>query len=84
MAGPSGGYNIVAAAIVTLGDLRRGGGLLKVRCGACGHVEHLDPNTLRLHGRLSVLKAKRRLKCSRCGARVESSRPDESPTAGGG
>jgi hypothetical protein len=60
---------------VLIGDLRAKGHMLEVHCNTCGHFGELDPKTLPLDDRLPAAEARSHFKCSRCGSRSITTRP---------
>ena len=64
---------------VTLGDLARGGRLIWCYCEACGHEREVDPLSLGLDPAEAVPTVGKRLKCSRCGGREITTRPQLHP-----
>jgi hypothetical protein len=64
---------------VTLDDLHREGRLLWCYCAGCCHEVEVPPLALGLPGDLAVPYVARQLKCSRCGGRDISTRPQLHP-----
>ncbi|OYW54118.1 MAG: hypothetical protein B7Y80_13645 [Hyphomicrobium sp. 32-62-53] len=60
---------------VTLKDLADEGRLLWCYCGACCHEVEVPPLSLGLPGNVPVPNVARRLRCSKCGSRKISTRP---------
>ena len=66
-------------AAVTIADLIRGRRLLWVYCGDCGRERDLDPATLPLPGEYPVPEVGKRMKCTSCGSRKITTRPELYP-----
>ena len=60
---------------VTLRDLDRERRLLSCYCEACGHELEVPPLSLGVPGDVSIPAVAERLRCSRCGGREISTRP---------
>lgn len=70
-------YNVCGP--VRLSDLITEGKLLWCYCCACGHERDLDPSTLPLPGDTPVPHVRRRMVCSKCGAKKADTRPELYP-----
>jgi hypothetical protein len=55
---------------VTLGSLRKAGGMLEIECVRCGAVEHRASSEVEGSDALSLGAVGLRLSCSRCGAKA--------------
>jgi len=64
---------------VTLRDLDREGRLLWCYCAGCCHEVEVPPLSLGLPGEVAVPDVAARLKCSRCGGREITTRPQLHP-----
>ena len=60
---------------VTIGALRRDGRLLWCYCLDCQHEAEIDPGASGLFDDIPVPEAGRHFKCSRCGSRMVTTRP---------
>jgi hypothetical protein len=66
-------------ASVVIADLIRAHRLLWVYCSECGRERDLDPATLPLPGDYPVPDVGKRMKCSACGSRKITTRPELYP-----
>ena len=64
---------------VTLGDLARDGKLLWVYCRDCGRERDLQPAALPLPPAVTVPSAWRHFRCSACGGKAITTRPELYP-----
>ena len=64
---------------VTLADLDRDGKLLWLYCNDCGHEVEIAPLSIGLPPEHSVPAVRQRMKCSVCGSRKITSRPELYP-----
>jgi hypothetical protein len=67
------------AGPVTLGDLMREDKLLWVYCCACGHERDVCPATVPLPAETAVPDVGKRMKCSVCGSRKITTKPELYP-----
>lgn len=65
--------------LVTIGDLTREGKLLWVYCRDCGRERDLEVHTLPLPADIAVPEAWRRFRCSACGGRAITTKPELCP-----
>ena len=64
---------------VRIGDLMRDRRLLWVSCNECGRERDADPSTLPLPDEHPVPDVGKRMKCSACGSRKITTRPEFYP-----
>ena len=64
---------------VTLGDLDQEGKLLWLYCNDCGYEREVLPLSIGLHAEQPVPTTGKRLKCSKCGSKKISSKPELYP-----
>ncbi len=64
---------------VTLGDLARDNKLLWIYCNDCGREREVPPLSIGLPEAQPVPTAGKRLKCSECGSRKITTRPELYP-----